>query len=75
MSFSATGTSTVKVTDASGTVLLDRALRAGESVSLSGMPPLSAVVSRANAVQVQVRGQAFDLAGATQKNIARFEVK
>lgn len=75
VTFSATGASTVKVTDASGAVLLDRALRAGESVSLSGALPLSAVVNRANAVQVQVHGQAFDLPGVTKNNIARFEVK
>lgn len=75
MTISTKGTSKIKVTDASGTVLLDRTLRAGESVSLSGALPLTAVVNRANVVQVQVRGQAFDLASVTKNNIARFEVK
>lgn len=75
MTISATGASKVKVTDASGMVLFDRTLRAGESVSLSGALPLAVVASRANAVQVQVRGQAFDLASVTKNNIARFEVK
>ncbi|WP_363254631.1 helix-turn-helix domain-containing protein [Polaromonas sp.] len=75
MTISARGTSKIKVTDASGTVVLDRTLRAGESVSPSGALPLAVVASRANVIQVQVRGQAFDLASVTKNNIARFEVK
>lgn len=75
ITFSAKGTSRIKVTDAKGVVVMDRAFRAGESASVSGAPPLAVVVSRANLIQVQVRGQAFDLAGVTQNNVARFEVK
>lgn len=75
VSFSANSASKIKVTDASGQVLLDRTLRTGESVSLSGALPLIVVVSRANVIRVQVRGQAFDLASVTKNNIARFEVK
>ena len=75
MTISAKGASKIKVTDATGTVVLDRTLRAGESVSLSGVLPLAVVASRANVIQVQVRGQAFDLASITKNNIARFEVK
>ena len=75
VSFSANSASKVKVTDASGQVLLDRTLRTGESVSLSGALPLAVVASRANVIRVQVRGQAFDLASVTKNNIARFEVK
>ena len=75
VTFSAKGASKIKVTDATGMLLLDRVLRAGESVSLSGVLPLAAVISRANVIQVQVRGQAFDLASVTKNNIARFEVK
>lgn len=75
VTFNAKGASKIKVTDATGTVVLNRALRAGETVSLSGALPLAAVVSRANVMQVQVRGQAFDLASVTKNNIARFEVK
>lgn len=71
----AKGASKIKVTDASGAVVLDRTLRAGESVSLSGVLPLVVVASRSNVIQVQVRGQAFDLASVTKNNIARFEVK
>ena len=75
VNFSAKAASKIKVTDATGMVVLDRTLRAGESVSLSGALPLTVVASRANVIQVQVRGQAFDLASVTKNNIARFEVK
>ena len=75
VNFSANSASKIKVTDASGQVLLDRTLRTGESVSLSGVLPLAVVASRANVLQVRVRGQAFDLASVTKNNIARFEVK
>ena len=75
ITISAKGASKIKVTDASGKVLLDRTLRAGESVSLSGVLPLAVVANRANLIQVQVRGQDFDLASVTKNNTARFEVK
>lgn len=73
--FSAKRASRVKVTDAKGVVVIDRTLRAGETASVSGAAPLAVVVSRADAVQVQARSQAFDLAGVTRNNVARFEVK
>jgi len=75
LNFSAKNDSRVKVTDATGVVLLNRVVRAGESVVVSGALPLAAVVSRADAVQVQVRGQSFDLANVSRNNVARFEVK
>ncbi len=73
--FRATGDSWVKVTDAKGAVVLNRTLRAGEAVEVSGSLPLSAVIGRADMMQVQVRGQAFDLAAVSKNNVARFEVK
>ena len=73
--FSATAESWVKVTDAKGVVVLSRTLQAGESASAAGVPPLSAVIGRANAMQVQVRGQVLDLSPLTKNNVARFEVK
>ena len=75
ITFSATGESWVKVTDAKGVVVLGRTLRAGESAGASGALPLVAVVGRADAIQVLVRGQAFGLGGVTNNNVARFEVK
>ncbi|SFC40885.1 cytoskeleton protein RodZ [Polaromonas sp. OV174] len=75
VAFHAKGESWVKVTDAKGLVVLNRTLGAGEQVSVSGALPLTAVVGRADATQVQVRGVAFDLAAFAKNNVARFEVK
>ena len=73
--FRATGESWIKVTDAKGLVVLNRTMGAGEVVGVSGVLPLAAVVGRADATQVRVRGQAFDLGAVTKNNVARFEVK
>lgn len=73
--FNAKEASWVKVTDAKGAVVLQRMLQAGESAGVSGMLPLKAVVGRADAVEVQVRGQALDLNQLAKSNVARFEVK
>jgi cytoskeleton protein RodZ len=73
--FSAKDASWVKVTDAKGAVVLNRTLQPGEAAGVSGLLPLRAVVGRADAVQVQVRGQAFDLNAVAKNNVARFEVK
>ena len=73
--FSAKSESWVKVTDAKGVVVLSRTLQAGESASAIGLLPLNAVIGRANAMQVHVRGQALDLNPLTKNNVARFEVK
>ena len=75
VTFRAKSASNVKVTDGGETIVFDRVLRSGESASLSGLLPLSIVVSRASAVQVQVRGEAFDLGVVSKNNVARFEVK
>ena len=56
-------------------MVLRRTLAAGEEVGATGVLPLSAVVGRADATQVQVRGQAFDLTTVSKDNVARFEVK
>lgn len=73
--FRATGDSWVKVTDAKGVVVLNRTLRAGEAVEVSGSLPLSAVIGRADMMHVQLHGQAFDLGAVSKNNVARFEVK
>ena len=71
----ARGPSWVEVTDAAGTVQLRKILNAGESVAVSGTLPLSVVVGRADAIDVQVRGQAFELQPLAKDNVARFQVK
>jgi cytoskeleton protein RodZ len=65
----------ITVTEAGGKQLLRRSLQAGETVGLSGALPLSVVVGRASAVDVQVRGKAYDLKPVTRGGgVARFEV-
>ena len=73
--FNARAESWVQVTDAKGTVALRKILAPAEVSEASGVLPLSVVVGRADAIQVQVRGKPFDLAPSTKNNIARFEVK
>ena len=73
--FAASADSWSKVTDARGTVVLSRLLKAGESAGATGQLPLSVVVGRADATRVQLRGQPMDLAPITRENVARFEVK
>jgi cytoskeleton protein RodZ len=66
----------VTVTEAGGKHLLNRTVKAGETIGLSGNLPLSVVVGRASGVDVQVRGKPFDLTPlARSGGVARFEVK
>ena len=66
----------ITVTDSHNTVLLKRTVPAGEVVGVSGSLPLSVVVGRAQGVDVQVRGQPFDLKPLTGAGgVARFSVK
>ncbi len=66
----------VTVTEAGGKQLLRRSLQVGETVGLSGALPLSVVVGRASAVDVQVNGKPYDLKPVTRGGgVARFEVK
>ena len=75
VTFRAKQESWVEVTDAKGSVVLRRTLGAGEVAGASGALPLAAVVGRADATQVEVRGRAFDLTSVARDNVARFEVK
>ena len=65
----------ISVSDAAGKPVLRKMLNAGESAGVSGAPPLSVVVGRADATRVQVRGADFELGPLTRDNVARFEVK
>lgn len=73
--FRAKGASWVEVRDAQGVVALRRLLGAGETADVSGTPPLSVTVGKVSAIEVQVRGQAFDLAAVSRDNVARFQVR
>jgi len=65
----------VQVTDAVGVVQVRKTLFPGNVVGVSGALPLSVVLGRADAVDVQVKGQPFDVTSGTKDNIARFEVR
>ncbi len=75
VSFKARGSSWIEVLDARQTVLLRRTLIAGESATAAGEVPLAVVIGRADAIEVQVRGQLFDAQAKSKDNVARFEVK
>lgn len=73
--FTAKTASWVQVVDAKGVSVLRRTLQAGERVAATGALPLTVVVGRSDAVDVQVHGQPLALAGIAKNNVARFEVK
>lgn len=58
-----------------GKVLVQRLIKAGDSVALADSTPLSVVIGRADATEVLVHGKPFDLAAVARNNVARFEVK
>ncbi|MFC7408357.1 helix-turn-helix domain-containing protein [Hydrogenophaga atypica] len=58
-----------------GKVLVQRLIKAGDSVALADPTPLSVVIGRADATEVLVHGKPFDLAAVARNNVARFEVK
>lgn len=65
----------VKVTDAKGVVGVGRTLKAGETIEVAGPFPMAVVLGRVDAVQLQVRGQPYDMAAFPKDRVARFEVK
>ncbi len=65
----------IEVVDAQGTVQISRVLEPGEPAGVTGTPPLSVVIGRAEVTEVQVRGKPYDLAPVTRQGVARFEVK
>lgn len=64
----------VEVVDGAGLVHLRKTMPAGESARISGTLPLTIVIGRADAIDLVVRGKAFDLAPVTKGNIARFQI-
>jgi cytoskeleton protein RodZ len=73
--FKARGVTWVKVVDAKGIVQLSKTLAEGEVAGASGAVPLSVVIGRVDATDVEVRGQTFNLSAVSRDNVARFEVK
>lgn len=58
-----------------GKVLEQKTLNPGEFFETQAPKPLSVVIGRADAAEVQVGGAAFDLGAVARENVARFEVK
>lgn len=73
--FKAKGASWVEVVDGTGAVQVRKILAEGETVPIFGALPLAVVVGRADAVDIEVRGKAFDLSNISKDGVARFEVK
>lgn len=69
------GEAWVEVTDAKGVIRIRKTLTAGETAAIAGPMPLSVVIGRADATEVEVRGKAFSLEKIAKDNVARFEVK
>lgn len=65
----------VRVMDAKNVVVLQKTMTAGETAAVSGTVPLAVTIGRADAVEVQVRGQPMDLATVATGAVARFAVK
>lgn len=65
----------VRVADAKNVVLLQKTLAAGETATVAGAVPLAVTIGRADAVDVQVRGQPMDRAVLGSGTVARFAVK
>jgi cytoskeleton protein RodZ len=70
----ATADSWIDIRDARGEVLVSRLVKAGEALGLDGTPPLRATIGNAAGTQLRWRGQAIDLVGRQQGNVARVEL-
>lgn len=75
LSFKASGSSWVEVSDAKGAVVLRKMLEVGEPVQANGTSPFKVVIGRVDATELWVRGQRFDLSTVANGNVAKFEVK
>lgn len=73
--FSAQNVSWIELRDGQKQLIWNGVLNSGETKRVTAVLPVSVVVGRADAVQLSVKGQAFDLKPHTQVNTARFEVK
>lgn len=71
----ARGDSWVEVTNGSRAVVVQRMMRAGDTLDFSSAPPYTVVLGRADQVDVTVRGKAFDVLPLARNSVARFEVK
>lgn len=75
LSIAATGDSWIEVKNGTGSVVVQRMLKAGDAIDFSSSPPYTVVLGRAESAQVTVRGRPFDVTAIARNNVARFEVK
>ena len=75
LTFTASATSWVQVTDAMGKVVFSKTLQAGEVAQAQGLAPLKVVLGNASATQVSVKDRGFDFQSFVVSNVARFEVQ
>lgn len=75
LTIAATGETWIEVANGPRTTVVQRVLKAGDTVDFSTTPPYAVVIGRADAAQVTVRGKPFDVLGLARNNVARFEVK
>ena len=75
LSIRAVSESWIEVINGAGVQVVQRVLKPGETLDFSAAAPYSVVVGRADAVQVTVRGQPFDVMPYARNSVARFEVK
>ncbi len=73
--FTVSDNSWVRVVDSFGAPLISRMLAPGETVRVSGRPPLGVTVGNSDATRAVVQGKPFDLKVVAKDNVARFEVK
>jgi cytoskeleton protein RodZ len=71
----AKGDSWVEIVDAKGAAPVRKVMATGESVGASGVLPLRVTIGKVDHIEVQVRGQPFDLKPVSRDNVARFQVK
>ncbi len=72
--FKASAETWVEVRNANGSTAFKKLLKAGEVASAKGLVPLTVIVGKADATQIEVRGKPVDLALIAKNNVARFEV-
>lgn len=65
----------IEVIDGEGNARVSRIVRAGESMSMGGVPPWRVRIGHAGGVQVTLRGLPLDLTPYTRNNVARLELK
>lgn len=75
LAIAATGESWVEVTNASGAVVAQRMLKAGDVLEFSSAPPYKVILGRAEAARVTVRGKPFDVLPYARNSVARFEAR